>query len=174
MNNFKVYCTWPKKFKNLNSRINECSELVINYFYVSFFRKRDTLAGIVLKPLLAVLELASIVMKLDTCLENAHRRKREWLVIIVMGKDICPVIVLTAADLERWLVIIVMRMVTCLEIVQRRTKGERRPVIIAKGKVICPATVQMAAVVVAAEAVEVSKSLIITMNRKFVGMRSRL
>ena len=77
MNNFKVYCTWPKIFKNLNSRINECSELVINYFYVSFFRKRDTLAGIVLKPLLAVLELASIVMKLDTCPENAHRRKRE-------------------------------------------------------------------------------------------------
>jgi len=44
---------------------------------VSVARKRDTLAGIVLKPLLAVLELASIVMKLDTCPENAHRRKRE-------------------------------------------------------------------------------------------------
>lgn len=44
---------------------------------VSVARKRDTLAGIVLKPPLAVLELASIVMKLDTCPENAHRRKRE-------------------------------------------------------------------------------------------------
>lgn len=55
-----------------------------------------------------------------------------------------------------------MRMVTCLAIVQKRTKGERLPVIIAKGKDICPGTVQMAAAVVAAEAVEVSKSLIIT------------
>merc|ERR1712008_582661 len=44
---------------------------------VSVARKRDTLAGIVLKPPLAVLELASIVMKLDTCPENAHRRRRE-------------------------------------------------------------------------------------------------
>ena len=44
---------------------------------VTVARKRDTLAGIVLKPPLAVLELASIVMKLDTCPENAHRRKRE-------------------------------------------------------------------------------------------------
>ena len=44
---------------------------------VSVARKRDTLAGIVLKPPRAVLELASIVMKLDTCPENAHRRKRE-------------------------------------------------------------------------------------------------
>jgi hypothetical protein len=66
-----------KNLKNQNLRIKECSELVINYFCFSFFRKRDTLAGIVLKPPLAVLELASIVMKLDTCPENAHRRKRE-------------------------------------------------------------------------------------------------
>lgn len=44
---------------------------------VSVARKRDTLAGIVLKPLLVALELASIVMKLDICPENAHRRKRE-------------------------------------------------------------------------------------------------
>merc|ERR1719491_1813303 len=43
---------------------------------VSVARKRDTLAGIVLKPHLVVQELASIVMKLDICPENAHRRKR--------------------------------------------------------------------------------------------------